>query len=283
MVDNKEAGALAEQETAQEHGSTSERASVRTLEEPSADEPGDGAVTVGQGCGDLCREGRNRASSEDAVRACLAGGGIALFPTETFYAIGAQVQSRASVEAIFQVKQRSPSHPFPLAAASLAQVEELCAVEKVPAALLSLWPAPLTILLPLRHPDMLPGCLRNSRNEVAIRVSSHPLVRFLAGHCGILTVSSANGSGDPPVSRGADLDPKLYDRLSMLGIPWIVAPEMSEPPVHQLGKGGELRRLPSTIVRPLHLPSEDGFLEIIRVGAYPLTLLTEAGFFFRRA
>jgi L-threonylcarbamoyladenylate synthase len=74
------------------------------------------------------------------------------------------------------------------------------------------WPGPLTLILTARpglHPRLV-----SADGGVAMRVSSHPLAAALAAALGAaITATSANISGQPPVSRPQDLDPELLRGL----------------------------------------------------------------------
>ncbi len=195
---------------------------------------------------------------------CLAQGGILLFPTETFYALGCLISSPQALNEILRLKGRNHGKPLPLAAASLAQIAGYCDLSTFPQELAAFWPGPLTVLLPLKATVHLNSCLVNARGEVAVRVSSHPLVASLAQSSGtLLTVSSANVQGNPAASSLETLDPALLARLRALSLPWgVVRHDKEHPP-----KGG----LPSTIVR-----MEEGRLVIVRKGALAVDRLEGA-------
>jgi L-threonylcarbamoyladenylate synthase len=56
---------------------------------------------------------------EDGIAALLAGE-LVVYPTETFYAIGADAFSAAALRRLFQVKGREPGRPVGLIAADTA-------------------------------------------------------------------------------------------------------------------------------------------------------------------
>ncbi len=203
----------------------------------------------------------DRILTETPAFSLIRTGGILLFPTETFYAMGTNFLSLPSLSAICVIKDRPSDKPLPLAASDVCQVEALCATESFSRSLFSFWPAPLTIVLPLREPSRVPLCVQNTRGEIAVRVSSHPTVRALAAFQPI-TVSSANLAGKKPARGLSSLDPILLRKLAESGLPWglLDGPETSSS-------------LPSTIVRP-----ENGVLRVLRKGAYSLSLLRDAGF-----
>lgn len=204
----------------------------------------------------------------DAAR-CLKQGGLAAFPTETFYGIGCLACRADAVARIYQVKQRPVQRPLPLLAGSREQLAPLVRLEAAPPGLLdTFWPGALTVALPLRPQaaEALSPALAASLSReglAAVRVSPHPAAAALARLAGgVLTSSSANLSGHEAVRDAEALDPRL---LQALDGPCDVV--LAAPP---RPAGG----LPSTIVRPGPL----GLLHVLREGAVPLDALRAAGF-----
>ena len=125
----------------------------------------------------------------------LRAGGVVLYPTETFYALGADPRSAEGCAAVFRLKGREASLRLPWIAADREQVAAACRLSEAAAALADrYWPGPLTLVLPLRAREA----------PVAVRVSSHPVARALAAALGHPVVStSANRSGAPPARTAA--------------------------------------------------------------------------------
>ena len=130
------------------------------------------------------------------MAAALRSGAVVAFPTETYYALGADPRSPEAVAEVFRLKGRPGDRRLPWIAASRAQVEAVCVLSGPAAALADrCWPGPVTLVLPLRA----------ARGDtVAVRVSSHPLARALAAALGHPVIStSANPSGAPPLTTAA--------------------------------------------------------------------------------
>jgi len=147
-------------------------------------------------------------SREDAARvAATAGsGGAIVFPTDTFYALGADPHSADGVARVFALKRRSPSQPLLLLLDAAARVEGCAAAVTREHRLLMehFWPGPLTLLFPARG-DFPEGVLSAS-GEIALRVPGSALSRaVVAAAGGALTGTSANVTGDapPPDTAGA--------------------------------------------------------------------------------
>jgi L-threonylcarbamoyladenylate synthase len=131
--------------------------------------------------------------------AALRKGQLVVFPTETFYAIGADPMQPAALAALIRLKGREPDKPIALIAADALSAFRI-AREIPPGARLladTFWPGPLTLVLPA-----CPGLnevLVGASGGVGVRVSPHPTARSLAAAAGgLLTATSANLSGEPP-------------------------------------------------------------------------------------
>ncbi len=176
----------------------------------------------------------------------LAEGGIAIYPTETFYALGGDPGNEAVVNRIFVLKGRNFSKPLPLIASDRSAI--LRVVSQWPAAAERLagafWPGPLSVLLPAA-PSVSP-LLHAHTGRLAVRISPHPVAASLADGLGGLIIStSANLSGEPACRRLDEIPAALLHGVDAV-VPW-----------------GELGgQLPSTIVDLTETPPR-----LVRQGA----------------
>jgi len=155
----------------------------------------------------------------DAV-AALTAGGLIVYPTETFYGVGARALDAAAVRRVAALKERlgdaGAAKPIALIAADQAMAMRL--VTRVPSAARALmdrfWPGPLTLVLPAR--DDLPVELAAGTGRVGIRASSHPLARALAAAVDQpITATSANRAGAPPACDVASARGALGDAVDV--------------------------------------------------------------------
>ena len=138
-------------------------------------------------------------SVEDGI-AALRAGELVVYPTETFYAIGADAFSPIALRRLFQVKQREPGRPVGLIAADSAMAFSVAREIPNDARRLAdaFWPGPLTLVLPARG-EIAPE-LRGV-DGVGVRVSPNPVARALSAGVGRpITATSANLSGEAPAS-----------------------------------------------------------------------------------
>jgi L-threonylcarbamoyladenylate synthase len=139
-----------------------------------------------------------RSAVADAIDA-LRNGELVVYPTETFYAIGADATSPIALERVFALKGREPGKAVALITADAASAFALA--REVPQLARRLadkfWPGPLTLVMPAAHG--LHPALVGPDGGVGVRVSPHPVACALAAGLGRpLTATSANLAGNPP-------------------------------------------------------------------------------------
>jgi len=116
-----------------------------------------------------------KATDENILAAAeiIKNGGIAAFPTETVYGLGADALNPIAVARIFEAKNRPFFDPLIVHIAEPADMDKL--VKKIDAKSHKLmekfWPGPLTVIL--EKNDNLPHIVTASLHSVAVRMSSH--------------------------------------------------------------------------------------------------------------
>jgi L-threonylcarbamoyladenylate synthase len=125
-------------------------------------------------------------------------GGIAAFPTETVYGIGANALDAAAVAKIFVIKGRPPQNPLIMHVGGLAQLNR--SVREIPPSAQILierfWPGPLTLVF--HKNEHVPDIVTAGLDTVAVRMPAHPVALELIRQSGVpLAAPSANPSGMP--------------------------------------------------------------------------------------
>ena len=133
-----------------------------------------------------------------AVRA-LKRGEVIVFPTETFYGLGADAFGPGAVERVVSLKGRNADNPIAVIIGDQRMLTEI--VTEIPLAAQKLmnhfWPGPLTLVLPARKG--LPRPLLSREGKIGVRISSHPVAKQLPQALGRpVTATSANPSGAEP-------------------------------------------------------------------------------------
>jgi L-threonylcarbamoyladenylate synthase len=154
----------------------------------------------------------------DELAAAFLGGGVAAYPTETFYALGAAAFSKKGVQRVFRLKRRDASKPLSVIASDLDMVHGICASLPPLFTVLAgeFWPGPLTFVLPAAAgvPDFLLGPGRT----IAVRIPPLAWLRALVRELGEpLTATSANLSGEKEL-----VDPAEVTALFEGKVEWIL-------------------------------------------------------------
>lgn len=149
------------------------------------------------------RAGKPPADAIDRTVRLLDAGGVAVFPTDTVYGIGAGVFRPEAIRRIYRLKGRSYKKPLPLLVARFEQAMAL--VEPVSKRLRELldryWPGPLTVVF---KTSTLGKWATGGKHTVAVRIPDHPAaLALLQRYNAPMAVTSANPSGVPPAVTGA--------------------------------------------------------------------------------
>lgn len=182
----------------------------------------------------------------EGFEACIAGGGVAVFPSDTVYGLACDPLNRAAVERLYGLKGRPLDKP---SAVMFFELE--AAVDKLPelgqstvAAMRQLLPGGVTLLLP-NPAGRFPLACGQDPSVLGLRV---PGVAALSGVRRPVLQSSANLAGGPDPRRVHDV------------------PETIRRSVDLVIDGGELPGTASTVV-DLRRYEADGSWRVVRAGA----------------
>lgn len=193
------------------------------------------------------RPGEPVAPLADLVRR----GGVIALPTESSYGLGVDPTDADAVARVFEIKGRPPGEPLPLVVADFDQIRSLggVATPQEERWLRSVWPAPLTVLLPTLRD--LPAAAGSAR--LGFRIPELLELRELLVELGTgLTATSANRSGEPPIVDPAGLEGLLQGHDAVIVDSGVLP-------------GGR----PSTLVA-----WRDGEFEVLREGRFAVKGLT---------
>ncbi len=197
----------------------------------------------------------NRDEAIRAASAAMMNGGIAAFPTETFYGLGARYDDVKALGKLYELKGRPKHRAIPLIigdAKMLALVTT--SVSGTSQRLMKkFWPGPLTFLLDAR--EDLPELITAGTGKVAVRVPGPSFALDLARTLRFpITATSANISGMPAADTGDQVSGYFGDSID------IIIDDGKTP-------GGR----PSTIVEV-----KDSGITILRAGQIPEEEIMEA-------
>ena len=132
----------------------------------------------------------------------MSDSGTVVFPTDTYYALGCSAVCSDAVSRIYRLKSREANRPLLILIDSWRMFHAY--VDSIPAIQLRTvekhWPGPLTAIFKTNR--KLARELNCQSDEVAIRMTPHPVALELISICGVpLVGTSANRSGRPPVTN----------------------------------------------------------------------------------
>ncbi|GHV02387.1 threonylcarbamoyl-AMP synthase [Clostridia bacterium] len=158
----------------------------------------------------------DREGIERAAR-LIRTGGIAAFPTETVYGLGADAFDADAVQRIFTAKGRPADNPLIVHCADFGMVRRVAleiplAVERLSA---EFWPGPLTVVLKKR-PE-IPAAVTAGLSTVAVRIPAHPAALALIRAAGTpIAAPSANSSGRPSPTAARHVYDDLNGKIPLI-------------------------------------------------------------------
>jgi L-threonylcarbamoyladenylate synthase len=190
--------------------------------------------------------------SDDAerLRACVAGGGVAVFPTDTVYGVCCDPEDEAAAQRLYELKGRPARQPaavmFFALEPALRALADLSRAER--GALEALLPGPVTLLLENRAGEFSAAC-RSDPATIGLRVPRlGESLQALAAIADPVMQTSANRSGEKDARTLAEVPPELLDGADLAL------------------DGGELPGTPSTVI-DLRCYDADGAWQVLREGA----------------
>ncbi|MBD3647747.1 MAG: Sua5/YciO/YrdC/YwlC family protein [Pseudomonadales bacterium] len=134
----------------------------------------------------------------DLIVNLLRSGAVIAYPTEGVWGLGCIPEDQESVSRILHLKRRSWQEGLILAASDVSQVEPY--LEGLSSSqretLEAAWPGPITWLVP--DNGVAPAWITGRHNRVALRVSSHPVIKGICDRLqGAIVSTSANPTGKP--------------------------------------------------------------------------------------
>ena len=155
-----------------------------------------------------------------AVRVLKSGGTI-IYPTETFYALGADYTNFSALQKIFEIKKREPNKPFPLILSSAEELKEIVEPPElsldVKQLILQHWPGALTLVFACQKTTKINQYVISDNFGIAVRLSSHPIANACAKELGrAITATSVNFSTLPAAANIADIPKEILAQVDLV-------------------------------------------------------------------
>lgn len=156
----------------------------------------------------------------EEIKNALKNGALMLYPTDTVYAIGCDLNAKAAIERVRQIKQMSNEKPLTFLSPSLSNVAHYAVVtDEAYRIMRHLVPGPYTFLLPATK--LVPKLVMNpKRKTTGIRVPDHPINLALLNALENPIISTSahlfNDDVKTPVIKNQVGRAELFDALEKL-------------------------------------------------------------------
>jgi L-threonylcarbamoyladenylate synthase len=159
----------------------------------------------------------NEAAVASAAR-CLAKGGLAAFPTETVYGLGADAANAAAIARLYEAKGRPSFNPLITHVGDIRAGTRIARFGATAIALAeAFWPGPLTLVLPKTSNCAVADLATAGLDTIAVRVPAHPIARaILRAFGGPVVAPSANLSGHVSPTTAAHVQSDLTGRIDLI-------------------------------------------------------------------
>lgn len=163
------------------------------------------------------KENQNEAAGK--AGALLKEGGIAAFPTDTVYGLGAVCTDAAAVRKIFEAKGRPENKPLSILVSDVKQLAYLTddvseAAEKL---MKEFWPGALTLIFKIKNNSGIPEEVTAGGSTIGVRMpDSEIAVNIIAAAGKPVAAPSANTSGKRSSSRASEVIEDLNGKIDLI-------------------------------------------------------------------
>jgi tRNA threonylcarbamoyl adenosine modification protein (Sua5/YciO/YrdC/YwlC family) len=183
----------------------------------------------------------------DQAAAVILDGGLVAYPTDSGYALGAQLGNKEALDRIREIRRLDDKHHFTLVCKDFAQLGQFVHVDNaIFRAVKSATPGPYTFILPATK-EVPRRLLHPKKKTVGVRIPNHKVVSALLTAVGeplLSTTLILPGSTEPMTTA------------------WEVADALDGQVDAVIESGEDIAAEPTTVV-----DFSDGFAEIVRLGA----------------
>ena len=139
----------------------------------------------------------------------LKKGSVIIYPTETSYGIGADIDNKKALEKIYAIKQRPIEKQLIYLVSTISMAKKYAFLTADHEKLIKRFmPGPLTIVAKGN---------KNNINEFAFRISSNKLANSIVKALGRpIASTSANFTGDPPLYKIRDVFKHFQDYVNLI-------------------------------------------------------------------
>lgn len=141
----------------------------------------------------------------DEVVEALNAGRIVAIPTDTVYGLAARANDAAAVRCLGELKGRDAKQPVAVLFDDVRDIDPYVRPTNAFVRLSAFWPGPLTLIVPVRH-QAARRFLATEEGTVGVRQPDDDLTRAVLRRVGgVLAVTSANFTGEPPATTAQEV------------------------------------------------------------------------------
>ncbi len=168
----------------------------------------------------------------------ISKGRTFVYPTETFYAIGALYDDDTAIKKIFKIKERDLKNPLPLIIPDISFLQKIASGIRSNALKVAdhFWPGPLTLVFDAAK--NINHTLTSGTGKVACRLSGYKTLNLILKNINSsITTTSANISGKKSSSTIDEIDESILNSVDFIidsgptkgGLPSTILDVTSEP------------------------------------------------------
>ena len=152
---------------------------------------------------------------ERAVKV-LDDGGLLAYPTDSYYGVGCDLNSKKAIDRLYGVKNRDRKKPLAILCPDLSDVAKYAKVSNFAYRIMrQLTPGPFTFVL--EATKLVPDMMQSRQKQVGIRVPQAPLMLAIAAMLGrpIVTTSATDMDGKV-LTDAKEIKDELGQRLDLI-------------------------------------------------------------------
>ena len=161
-------------------------------------------------------DGESLKAAAHAAAEIIRQGGLAVFPTETVYGLGADGTNAEAAKKIYAAKGRPSDNPLIIHIENPEDAEPYAVTSPLYYTIArAFMPGPITVIMPRR--STIPTSTTGGLDTVAVRCPSHPVAREIIHAAGIpVAAPSANLSGKPSPTSARHCIDDLSGRVDVI-------------------------------------------------------------------
>jgi len=154
-------------------------------------------------------------NQKDTIRTSLIENKIVfIYPTDTIYGIGCNATNKEAVQKIRDIKERK-TNPFSVIAPNKEWIEENCIVNENAKDWVKRLPGPYTLILKVKNQSLADN-VSPGLHTIGVRIPDHWFSNFVFDIDIPIVTTSANKSGENPMSSIDDLDTDIKSKVDFI-------------------------------------------------------------------